>query len=78
MIAIRRRALGSIRFDRRYRGASLGEDVDLSWALRSRGWRLAIATDAHVIHRRAPRPTLPVPHACHAGARPRASPHAPR
>ena len=56
MIAIRRTALADIRFDARYRGASLGEDLDLSWALRARGGRLAIATDAHVIHRKAPRP----------------------
>jgi len=56
MIAIRRSALADIRFDARYRGASLGEDLDLSWALRARGGRLGIATDAHVIHRKAPRP----------------------
>ena len=56
MIAIRRSALADIRFDPRYRGASLGEDLDLSWALRARGGKLAIATDAHVIHRKAPRP----------------------
>src|SRR5207245_1118972 len=56
MIAIRRTALVDIRFDARYRGASLGEDLDLSWALRARGGTLAIATDAHVIHRKAPRP----------------------
>jgi len=56
MIALRRRALAGVRFDARYRGASLGEDIDLSWALRARGWRLAIATDAHVVHQRAPRP----------------------
>jgi GT2 family glycosyltransferase len=56
MIAIRRQALGDVRFDPRYRGASLGEDIDLSWALERRGWRLAIATDARVIHDRAPRP----------------------
>jgi len=56
MIALRRGALAGVRFDARYRGASLGEDIDLSWALRARGWRLAIATDAHVAHQRAPRP----------------------
>ena len=56
MIAIQRSALAHIRFDPRYRGASLGEDLDLSWALRARGGKLAIATDAHVIHRKAPRP----------------------
>lgn len=56
MLSVRREALGEIRFDRRYRGASTGEDIDLSWALRSRGARLAIATDARVVHNRAPRP----------------------
>ena len=56
MIAIRRTVLADVRFDSRYRGASLGEDLDLSWALRARGGTLAIATDAHVIHRKAPRP----------------------
>lgn len=55
MISIRRAALGAVRFDRRYRGASLGEDIDLSWALRARGAGLAIATDARVVHDRAPR-----------------------
>jgi GT2 family glycosyltransferase len=56
MLAIRRAALGGTRFDARYRAASLGEDVDLSWALARRGARLAIATDAHVTHQRPPRP----------------------
>jgi GT2 family glycosyltransferase len=56
MLSIRRAALGTIRFDARYRGASLGEDIDLSWSLNARGGRLAIATDAHVVHDRAGRP----------------------
>jgi GT2 family glycosyltransferase len=56
MLSVRRDALGSVRFDSRYRGASLGEDIDLSWSLAARGARLAIATDAHVVHDRAPRP----------------------
>lgn len=56
MLAIRRAALGATRFDARYRAASLGEDVDLSWALARRGARLAIATDARVTHERPPRP----------------------
>jgi GT2 family glycosyltransferase len=56
MLALRRSALGGVRFDRRYRGPSLGEDIDLSWALAARGGGLAIATDARVVHDRAPRP----------------------
>lgn len=56
MLSVRRGALGAIRFDSRYRGSSLGEDIDLSWSLAARGARLAIATDAHVRHDRAPRP----------------------
>lgn len=56
MLSVRRTGLGGIRFDRRYRGASVGEDIDLSWALRARGACLAIATDARVVHNRAPRP----------------------
>lgn len=55
MLALRRAALGATRFDARYRAASLGEDVDLSWALARRGGRLAIATDARVRHERRPR-----------------------
>jgi GT2 family glycosyltransferase len=58
MLSVRRDALGGIRFDRRYRGASVGEDIDISWALRSRGARLAIAADARVVHERAPRPAI--------------------
>jgi GT2 family glycosyltransferase len=56
MLSIRRSALGDARFDARYCGASLGEDIDLSWAIARRGGRLAIATDAHVVHARGPRP----------------------
>lgn len=56
MLLVRRTALDGVRIDRRYRGPSLGEDIDLSWTLARRGARLAIATDARVIHDRAPRP----------------------
>lgn len=56
VLSLRRAALGDLRFDPRYRGPSLGEDLDLSWALAARGWRLAIATDARVVHDRGPRP----------------------
>ncbi|MGH7391853.1 MAG: glycosyltransferase family 2 protein [Candidatus Rokuibacteriota bacterium] len=56
MLAVRRAALGPTRFDPRYRAASLGEDIDLSWSLARRGARLAIATDARVAHERPPRP----------------------
>jgi GT2 family glycosyltransferase len=58
MLTVRRAALGDTRFDARYRGASLGEDIDLSWALARRGGRLAIATDARVVHDRSPRPVM--------------------
>jgi len=58
MLTVRRAALGDVRFDSRYRGASLGEDIDLSWSLVRRGARLAIATDAHVVHARPPRPAM--------------------
>jgi GT2 family glycosyltransferase len=56
MMSFRRSALGPLRHDARYRGASVGEDVDLCWALGRRGGRLAIATDARIVHNRAPRP----------------------
>lgn len=56
LVALRRLALQGVRFDARYRGASTGEDLDLSWALAARGWRLAIALDARVVHDRGPRP----------------------
>jgi GT2 family glycosyltransferase len=57
MLSIRRTALDGVRFDRRYRGASVGEDIDLSWSITRRGGQLAIAPDARVVHARAPRPT---------------------
>jgi GT2 family glycosyltransferase len=56
MMSFRREALGGIRHDARYRGASVGEDIDLCWALGRRGGQLAIATDARIVHNRAPRP----------------------
>jgi len=56
MMSFRRTALGGLRHDARYRGASVGEDIDLCWALGRRGGRLAIATDAHIVHNRAARP----------------------
>jgi GT2 family glycosyltransferase len=56
MMSFRRAALGSLRYDARYRAASVGEDIDLCWALGARGGRLAIATDAHSVHTTAPRP----------------------
>lgn len=58
MMSFRRDALGGIRHDARYRGASVGEDIDLCWALGRRGGRLAIATDARIVHNRAPRPAV--------------------
>ncbi len=58
MMSFRRSALGGLRHDARYRGASVGEDVDLCWALGRRGARLAIVTDAHIVHNRAPRPAV--------------------
>lgn len=56
MMSFRRSALGGVRHDARYRGASIGEDIDLCWTLARRGARLAIATDARIVHARAPRP----------------------
>jgi GT2 family glycosyltransferase len=56
MMSFRRRDLEGVRHDARYRGASVGEDIDLCWSLWRRGARLAIATDAHIVHDRAPRP----------------------
>jgi GT2 family glycosyltransferase len=56
MMSFRRTALGGLRHDARYRGASVGEDIDLCWSLGRRGARLALATDAHIVHNRAPRP----------------------
>jgi GT2 family glycosyltransferase len=58
MMSFRRTALGGLRHDPRYRGASVGEDIDLCWALGRRGGRLAIATDARIVHNRAPRPAI--------------------
>jgi GT2 family glycosyltransferase len=57
MMSFRRATLGDLRHDARYRGASVGEDIDLCWALGRLGGRLAIATDAHIVHNRAPRPS---------------------
>ena len=56
MMSFRRTALAGVRHDARYRGASIGEDIDLCWTLGRRGARLAIATDARIVHNRAPRP----------------------
>lgn len=56
LMSFRREAVGAVRFDRRYRGASVGEDVDFCWTLGARGARFAIATDARIVHNRAPRP----------------------
>lgn len=56
MMSFRRAALGDLRYDARYRAASVGEDIDLCWALGARGGRLAIVTDAHIVHNKAPRP----------------------
>jgi len=56
-MSFRRAALADIRHDARYRGASTGEDIDLCWTLGRQGARLAIATDARIVHNRAPRPT---------------------
>jgi GT2 family glycosyltransferase len=58
MMSFRRAAVGSLRFDRRYCGPSVGEDVDFCWTLGARGERLAIATDARIVHNRAPRPDV--------------------
>jgi GT2 family glycosyltransferase len=58
MMSFRRSALGDLRYDARYRAASVGEDIDLCWALGARGGRLAIATDAHIVHNKAPRPAI--------------------
>jgi GT2 family glycosyltransferase len=57
MMSFRRSALEGVRHDARYRGASVGEDIDLCWTLGRMGARLAIVTDAHIVHNRAPRPT---------------------
>jgi GT2 family glycosyltransferase len=57
MMSFRRSALEGLRHDARYKGASVGEDIDLCWTLWRRGARLAIVTDAHILHNRAPRPS---------------------
>ena len=56
MMSFQRSAVGGVRHDARYRGASVGEDIDLCWTLWRRGARLAIVTDARIVHDRAPRP----------------------
>jgi GT2 family glycosyltransferase len=56
LMSFRRSALAGVRHDARYRAASVGEDIDLCWSLVARGHRLAIATDARIVHNRAPRP----------------------
>jgi GT2 family glycosyltransferase len=58
MMSFRRAALGQLRHDLRYRGASIGEDIDLCWSLGQRGARLAIVTDARIVHNRASRPAI--------------------
>jgi peptidoglycan-N-acetylglucosamine deacetylase len=58
MMSFRRSALGPLRHDPRYCGASIGEDIDLCWSLGRRGGRLAIVTDARIVHNRAPRPSV--------------------
>jgi len=58
MMSFRRAALDGLRFDARYRAASVGEDIDLCWSLGARGARLAIATDTHIVHNKAPRPAV--------------------
>jgi GT2 family glycosyltransferase len=56
LMSFRREALDGLRHDARYRAASVGEDIDLCWSLVARGGRLAIATDARIVHDKAPRP----------------------
>lgn len=56
MMSFRRTALDGVRHDARYRGASVGEDIDLCWTIGRRGGHLAIAIDARIVHNRAPRP----------------------
>ena len=56
LMSFRRAALAELRHDARYRAASVGEDIDLCWSLVGRGGRLAIATDARIVHNKAPRP----------------------
>src|SRR5258708_33364935 len=54
--SFRRAALAELRHAARYRAASLGEGIDLCWSLVGRGGRLAIATDAPIVHNKAPGP----------------------
>ena len=56
LMSFRRDALTGVRHDARYRAASVGEDIDLCWSVVARGGRLAIATDARIVHNKAPRP----------------------
>jgi GT2 family glycosyltransferase len=56
LMSFRRDALAGLRHDARYRAASVGEDIDLCWSLIAHGGRLAIATDARIVHNKAPRP----------------------
>jgi len=56
LMSFRRDALTGLRHDARYRAASVGEDIDLCWSLGAHGGRLAIATDARIVHDKAPRP----------------------
>ena len=56
LMSFRRDALAELRHDARYRAASVGEDIDLCWSLVGRGGRLAIATDARIVHNKGPRP----------------------
>jgi GT2 family glycosyltransferase len=58
LMSFRRDALAGLRHDARYRAASVGEDIDLCWSLGARGGQLAIATDAHIVHNKAPRPAV--------------------
>jgi GT2 family glycosyltransferase len=58
MMSFRREALRGVRLDPRFRGASVGEDIDLCWTVHGRGGRLAMATDARIVHHRAPRPAV--------------------
>jgi hypothetical protein len=56
LMSFRREALTGLRHDARYRAASVGEDIDLCWSVGARGGRLAIVTDARIVHNKAPRP----------------------
>src|SRR5262249_35926570 len=56
LMSFRRSALAGVRHDARYRAASVGEGIALCWSLLGRGEHLAIATDARIVHNKAPRP----------------------